>query len=252
LDVEIWEEEERKKREAEERETVGQALVEAANGGKLLEITSLLSRPDAQDLINYMWKPLKPIPDQSSRCIYAASSVWWAARHGHFKTLEALIAAGADLNLAPRVLHDAVPASVRIVGAVGKKGTLLNGVYEAAIDVDSYVQLNGKPVLRKRDDPDTWIFLNTDNLWVIGTTADKEANGKSCLCKGWQSDSEVQSKSSEDIADSEVQSKSSEEEGNCEKCGITVDKGTTDTNQCAGNVDVSCPFFTLPTYPRFA
>jgi hypothetical protein len=201
------EEEERKKREEEkrkkleeeekEREMAGQALVEAAKRGKLPEITSILTRwrvrtrktssitrvpPDAQDLINYMHEG-----KESARCIYAASSVWWAARHGHLKTLEGLIAAGADVNLAPRVLHNAVPASVRITGAVGEKAARLNGVYDAVIDVDSYVQLNGKPALRKRDDPDTWLFFNTGKLWVIGTTADKEANCKSCLCQGWHS-----------------------------------------------------------------
>jgi hypothetical protein len=183
LDNAIREEEERKKLEEakKERATAGQALVEAAKGGKLPEITSILTRPDAQDFINYMHEGKK-----SARCIYAASSVWWAARHGHLKALEALIAARADVNLAPRLLHDVVPAPVRIAGAVGEKAARPNGVYDEVIDVDSYVQLNGKPALRKRNDPDTWLFFNTDKLWAIAT-ADKEANGKSCLCQGWHS-----------------------------------------------------------------
>ena len=78
LDNAIREEEERKKLEEKkkERETAGQALVEAAKGGKLPEITSILTRPDAQDFINYMHEG-----KESARCIYAASSVWWAAKH---------------------------------------------------------------------------------------------------------------------------------------------------------------------------
>ena len=163
--------------EKKERETTGQALVE---GGKLPEIMSILTRPDVQDFINYIHEG-----KESARCIYAASSVWWAARHGHLKTLEALIAAGADVSLAPRLLHDVVPASVRIAGAVGEKAARLNGVYDAVIDVDSYVQLSGKPALRKRNDPDTWLFF-VRGSWAIAT-ADKEANDKSCLCQGWHS-----------------------------------------------------------------
>jgi hypothetical protein len=244
LDNAIREEEELKKLEElkKERETTGQALVNAAKGGKLTEITSILTRPDAQDFINYMHEG-----KESARCIYAASSVWWAARHGHLKTLETLIAAGADVNLAPRLLHDVVPASVRICDAVdedededtdededeceveevdededeveevaempGEEAPRQNGVYDAVIDVESYVQLNGKLVFRKRDDPDTWLFFNTDKFWAIGTTADKEANGKSCLCKGFLR--------------------------KCEKCAIFRNKGTTNTAYCAGHQVVS-------------
>ncbi len=210
LDNAIREEEERKKLEEEkkERETTGQALVEAAKGGKLPEITSILTRLDAQDIINYMHEGR-----ESARCKYAASSVWWAARYGHLNTLEALIAAGADVNLAPRLLRDAVPASVRIKDAVGEKAARPNGVYDEVIDVNSYVQLNGKPVFRKRDDPDTWLFFNTEKFWVIGTTADKEANSKSCLWKGCLR--------------------------KCEKCEIFRNKGTTNTTQCAGHHPLS-------------
>jgi membrane protein involved in colicin uptake len=73
------EEQERKKLEEEkrERETAGQALVEAAQGGKL--------SIDARGLINYMHEGKE---SARSQCIYAASSVWWAAKHGHFKPLE--------------------------------------------------------------------------------------------------------------------------------------------------------------------
>ena len=63
--------------------------VEATQGGKLPEITSsILARPDAQGLINYMHEGKE---SARSQCIYAASSVWWAAKHGHFKTLEMVL-----------------------------------------------------------------------------------------------------------------------------------------------------------------
>ena len=40
---------------------------------------------------------------------------------------------------------------------------------------------------------------------------------------------------------------SSEKEDKCDKCGIVMDEGTTDTAKCAGVV--SCPYFTA--YPRY-
>jgi len=79
-----------------------------------------------------------------SRGIYADSIVWWeentdTSKERTLKTLKVLITAGADVNLAPRVLHDTVdtaPASLSIAGAVGEKTVRMNGVY----DVVRYIQ----------------------------------------------------------------------------------------------------------------
>ncbi len=61
---------------AAEKKTAGAALVEAAKGGNLSEVTRLLARPDAKDFINATDE------DEESPMYRRATSVWWATRYG--------------------------------------------------------------------------------------------------------------------------------------------------------------------------
>ncbi len=93
------------------------------------------------------------------------------------------------------------------------------------------------------------------------TVRNLQASDQCCNCwyDGEDEDGDYGSKKFEQEACDHCKSRrmlkdgdSSSDEETCENCGIAVDHGTTDTDKCAGNADVSWPFFTHPTYPVFS
>ena len=74
-----------------------------------------------------------------------------------------------------------VHQDVMVSGVVGRKADQLNGVYEATGDL-----CNGKPLFRKRNNPGAlceWLRFDTSiNLWVFGTTANKDVNDSKGVC----------------------------------------------------------------------
>jgi hypothetical protein len=61
---------------AAEKKTAGTALLQAAKGGNLSEVTRLLARPDSKGFVNATDE------DEENPMYRRATSVWWAARHG--------------------------------------------------------------------------------------------------------------------------------------------------------------------------
>ena len=59
-----------------EKKTAGTALVEAAKGGNLSEVTRILACPDSKGFVNATDE------DEENPMYRRATSVWWAARHG--------------------------------------------------------------------------------------------------------------------------------------------------------------------------
>jgi DNA repair exonuclease SbcCD ATPase subunit len=61
------------------------------------------------------------------------------------------------------------PGLVMVVGVVGRKADLMNGVYEPTGDM-----YNGKPLFRKRNDREKWLRFSTNNYWCFSPTQNKE------------------------------------------------------------------------------
>ncbi len=68
------------------------------------------------------------------------------------------------------------PGLVMVVGVVGRKADLMNGVYEPTGGM-----YNGKPLFRKRNDPEKWLRFCTNNNWCFSPTQNKE--GIRLLCQ---------------------------------------------------------------------